>query len=60
MKRFSNILVALGVTLFLLSVGMKSEAEAQPCTSPWQTITEIVTVGGCNYQVEICVLCQLT
>lgn len=32
MKRFTNILVALGVTLFLLTVGMKSEAEAQPPT----------------------------
>ncbi len=32
MKTYKNILVALGVTLFLLTVGVKSEAEAQPPT----------------------------
>lgn len=34
MKRFSNLLVALGVTIFMLTVGMKIEAEAQ-CPPGW-------------------------
>lgn len=61
MKNYSNILLSLGVTLFLLTVGIKDEVDAQPtCNSPWTTMTEIVTVGGCNYLVEICILCQFS
>ena len=56
MKRFSNLLVALGVTLFLLTVGMKTEAKSQPCTSMLDTLI----MDGCPYQVEICVYCGLT
>lgn len=59
MKNYSNILLSLGVTLFLLTVGMKSEVEAQ-CSSPWQTTSEIVTVGSCTYLVDLCILCQFS
>src|SRR5688572_12559868 len=59
MKNYSNLLVALGVTLFLLTVGMKSELKTQPCTSPWQHIIKIVTVDGCDYQVDLCVWCRV-
>lgn len=59
MKNYSNILLSLGVTLFLLTVGIKSEVEAQ-CSSPWQTTSEIVTVGSCTYLVDLCILCQFS
>lgn len=53
MKKYSNILVALGVTLFLLTVGMKSEAEAQPCS----IVVDTLILGGCPFEVELCVFC---
>lgn len=56
MKTITKILVALGVTLFLLTVGMKSEAKAQPCT----TLLDTLTIGGCPYEFEICVYCGLS
>jgi hypothetical protein len=56
MKRFTNILVALGVTLFLLTVGMKSEAEAQPCTN----VKDTLTIAGCQYEIDLCVYCGLS
>ena len=59
MKRFSNILVALGVTLFLMSVGMKSEAEAQ-CKSGYTYKKVTMTIGGCPWEIEICYKCGLT
>ncbi|MFA7326512.1 MAG: hypothetical protein WC121_07615 [Candidatus Kapaibacterium sp.] len=55
MKRFSNILVALGVTLFLITVGMKSEAEAKHCKGT--TVVDTVTVDGCEFEVTLCVTC---
>lgn len=57
MKEFSNILVALGVTLFLLTVGMKSDLLSKHCKSPYQTIIDTITVDGCQYEVDLCVFC---
>jgi hypothetical protein len=57
MKKYTKILVALGVTLFLLTVGMKSEAEAQ-CPAGFTPKTINMNVGGCIYAVEICVKCS--
>ncbi len=57
MKNYTNILVALGVTLFLLTVGMKSEAEAQ-CPIGFTPRTINMNVGGCIYEVDICVKCS--
>lgn len=54
MKKFSNILVALGLTLFLLTVGIKSEARS--CTSMKDTLI----IDGCPYEVDLCVFCGLT
>lgn len=55
MKKFSKILVTLGVTLFLLSFGMKIVAEAQPPTEcdsdpcyqsqSWTSHTQTYTFG---------------
>lgn len=56
MKRFTNLFVALGVTLFLFTIGMKSEAEGQPCT----TLLDTLTIAGCPYEFEICVYCGLS
>lgn len=53
MKTYKNMLVALGVTLFLLTVGMKSEAEAQPCTN----LVDTLLIDGCYYEVYLCVYC---
>ncbi|MCB0703565.1 MAG: hypothetical protein KDC55_12735 [Ignavibacteriae bacterium] len=57
MKKYTNILVALGVTLFLLIVGMKSEAEAL-CPTGYSTKTINMNVGGCIYEFEICYKCS--
>lgn len=58
MKRFTNILVALGVTLFLLTVGMKSDAEAQTCCpSPLYTQvldSAIHPISGCKFYFKYC------
>ncbi|MCB0701989.1 MAG: hypothetical protein R2863_00655 [Candidatus Kapaibacterium sp.] len=58
MKRFSNILVALGVTMLLLTVGMKSEAVAQSCCpsgSYTQTsVTSINPTSGCTFTINYC------
>ena len=59
MKRFSNILVALGVTVFLLTVGMKSEAEAQ-CPPGSSSIATTFTVKGCVFDVILCWKCGVT
>jgi hypothetical protein len=53
MKNNTNILVALGVTLFLLTVGMKSEVKAQPCS----IVVDTLVLGGCPYEVELCIFC---
>jgi hypothetical protein len=54
MKKYTNILFALGVTLFLLTLGMKSEAEAQSmCDSTWTQKKDTLTIAGCEY--EYCV-----
>jgi hypothetical protein len=53
MKTFSKISLALVAILFLLSFGMKSEAVAQPCT----TILDTINLGGCPYEVELCIYC---
>lgn len=59
MKNFKNLLFTLGVTFFLLTFGMKSEAEAKdPCPPGWTTLIDTVTVDGCDYEVELCVYCQ--
>lgn len=58
MKTITNIFVALGVTLFLFIVGVKSEAEAQ-CDSNWTNLKDTVTVDGCQYEVDLCFLCRL-
>lgn len=57
MKTITKILVALGVTLFLLTVGMKSEAEAT-CPLGYSTKTINMNVGGCIYQFDICYKCS--
>lgn len=57
MKKFSNILVALGVTLFLLTIGMKSEAGAA-CPSGYTSKTINMNVGGCIYEFDICYKCS--
>ena len=58
MKRFSNILVALGVTMLLLTVGMKSEVVAQSCCPSGlytqETITTSHPVSGCIFTVTYC------
>lgn len=59
MKRFSNLFVALGVTLFLLTVGMKSEAEAT-CPLGFTSYIDTISVGGCDYIVDMCVECTVT
>lgn len=59
MKRFSNFFVALGVTLFLLTVGIKSEADAQ-CPPGSSSQTFIFTVGGCDWIADICYQCPFT
>ena len=56
MKKYSNILVALGVTLFLLTVGIKSEASA--CDPGYTSKTISMNVGGCIYEFEICYKCS--
>lgn len=56
MKTYKNILVALGITLFLLTVGMKGEAEAQPCT----VLKDTLNIGGCPYEIDVCVYCGLS
>lgn len=56
MKKYTNIFVALGVTMFLLTVGMKSEADGQHCKGI--TIVDTVTVDGCEYELELCALCR--
>lgn len=53
MNKITKTLVALGVTLFLLTVGMKSEAEAQ-CDPGWTHIIDTLLVQGCLYKVELC------
>jgi hypothetical protein len=59
MKKYSNILVALGVTLFLLAIGMKSEAEAQTCC-PSGLYTQITVTNvthpasGCKFSITYC------
>lgn len=61
MKKFTNIFVALGVTLFLLTVGIKSEAVAkEPCPTGWTSVTDTVTVDGCEFEVGLCVLCSFS
>ena len=58
MKKYTNILVALGVTLFLLTVGIKSEAEAQSmCDSTWTQKKDTLTIAGCEYEVDLCIQC---
>lgn len=58
MKRFSNILVTLGVTLFLMSLGMRSEVEAQPpCDSTWTQKKDTLTISGCKYEIDLCIQC---
>lgn len=52
MKKYTSVLVALGVTLFLLTVGMKSKAEAQ-CDPGWTHITDTLLVQGCLYEVDL-------
>ncbi|MCB9221784.1 MAG: hypothetical protein H6615_08210 [Ignavibacteria bacterium] len=52
-------MVALGVTLFLLTVGMKSEAEAQ-CDPGWTHITDTLLVQGCLYEVDLCAQCYVS
>lgn len=59
MKQYSKILVALAVTLFLLTIGIKSEAEAQ-CPSPKLHYIDTLTVGGCDYEVDMCIECTVT
>lgn len=59
MKKYSNILVALGVTLFLLTVGMKSEAEAQ-CKQGFTYKKDTMMIAGCPWVVEICFKCGLS
>ena len=59
MNKFTNILVALGVTLFLLTVGMKSEAEAQSCCPSGLytqiTITNVLNpASGCRFSITYC------
>ena len=56
MKKYTNILVALGVTLFLLTVGIKSEAEAQ-CPPGASSIATTFTVKGCVFDVILCWKC---
>lgn len=56
MKKYTNILVALGATLFLLIVGIKSEVKAQPCT----IMKDTLTISGCQYEFQICVYCGLS
>lgn len=34
-----------------------TESQAQ-CTYPWQHMVEVVTVDGCDYQVDLCVWCR--
>ena len=58
MKYFSNILATIFVALFLLSFGMKSEAVGQ-CPSGWSSTTVTMSVGSCNYDVQICYKCGL-
>lgn len=53
MKTYKNILVALGVTLLLLTIGMKNELEAQPCTN----LVDTLLIDGCYYEVYLCVFC---
>ena len=48
MKKYTNILVALGVTLFLLTVGMKSKAEGA-CPPGSSSIATTFTVKGCVF-----------
>src|SRR5690606_23575786 len=56
MKKLSNILVTLGVTIFLLSFGIKSEAVGQPCT----ILKDTLTISGCEYEFQVCVYCGLS
>ena len=58
MKRFTNILVALGVTLFLLTVGMNSEAEAGLCDLGGAEVKDTVSVDGCDYEIRLCIYCK--
>ena len=57
MKKYSNLFVALGVTLFLLAVGMKSEAKAEICGGG-TTIKDTITLNGCSFQFVYCIRCK--
>ncbi len=59
MKVFSKILVALGVTVFLLTVGIKNEVLAQ-CDPGYTHHIDTVTVQGCLYAVDLCIQCTAT
>jgi hypothetical protein len=57
MKNITKKLVMLGVTLFLLTVGMRSNAEAQ-CPTGYTAKTINMNVGGCIYTFDICYKCS--
>ena len=59
MKRFSNILVALGVTVFLMIVGKKSEVKAQ-CLAGFTYKKDTLMIGGCPWEIELCFKCGLS
>ena len=56
MKKYTNILVALGVTLFLLTIGIENEVLAEDCEC--LTVIDTLTVDGCDYEIELCAKCR--
>lgn len=52
MKKYLLLVVS-----FLMFASISEGQGQSTCTSPWTTMIEIVTVGGCNYEVELCVWC---
>lgn len=58
MKNYSNILLSLGVTLFLLTLGMKNEAVSKLCSYGGTPVYDTLTVDGCDYVVLVCYTCR--
>lgn len=59
MNRFSNISATLMVALFLLTFCTKSEALGQ-CPSGQLHYVDTLLVGGCLYEVDMCIECTVT
>lgn len=59
MRKFKEIIIFLGVVLFSIAFGFRSDAEAKdPCPTGWTNIKDTVLIQGCEFEIDLCVLCQ--